>query len=52
MEKLKTALKKMVNKAIDKEVDEWPPSCTALFHQPERPVSPPHDKIITPNSRK
>lgn len=40
MKKKETVLKKIVDAAIDKERDGWPPVCTALFYQPERPVDP------------
>ncbi len=30
---------KMINKATDKEAKDWPPTCTGIIYQPQRPAS-------------
>lgn len=36
-ERVSGVVSKMLNKFIDGEVSEWPPSCSGIMYQPERP---------------
>lgn len=31
-------LERVANNEIDVDIYQWPPNCSAWFHQPERPV--------------
>ena len=35
--KIDTMIKKIVNKVVEGEERGWPPGCTTLLYQPERP---------------
>ena len=37
--KTKEILKKVVNNSIDKEMVDWPPTCSLIYGQPKRPYS-------------
>lgn len=32
-------LKTMINKMVEQEGDEWPPNCSMIMYQPERPTT-------------
>jgi len=37
-ESIKTVSKHLVKRMVADEMDRWPPICTSLLYQPERPV--------------
>lgn len=36
-DKIQEVAKKVVNKMVDKVMDEWPPQCATFYYQPVRP---------------
>lgn len=39
-QKLDDLAKRTINKAIQKEMEEWPPTCSGPLYQPKRPPLP------------
>lgn len=42
-ERVSGVVSNMLNKFIDEEVSEWPPNCTFIMYQPERPETTTED---------